>query len=937
MAELKEFHGPNAGYVLEQYERFRQNPGSLDSDWRAFFEEFSPALSTPPAAGGAEDLSPLLAVRELADAIRARGHTAAWLDPLAKEAPVGDPALGTEAYGLSDGVLEQLPASSVGGPAAKGAGSAAGAVTRLRERYAGTTGYEFDHLNDAGERAWLRQAVETGRFQLRLEGDGARRLLARLSEVEGLERYLHRSFPGQKRFSIEGTDVLVPLLDEVIGQAAADGVSRAVMGMAHRGRLNVLAQLLGKPYEELLAGFLDERPESPEEISGDVKYHLGWEGARPGPDGREVQLCMAPNPSHLEVVNPVVTGMARAAQDDTGSSGPPELHPERALSILIHGDAAFPAQGVVTEGLNLSRLSGYTVGGTIHVIANNQIGFTTDPAEGRSTHYASDPAKGFEVPVVHVNADDPEACLSVARLAAAYRARFRKDFMIDLVGYRRWGHNEGDEPAFTQPEMYEAIGDHPTVRAKWAEECVERGVLSREEADALSEEVAERLSEARAAVEDGSADLVAPEISPNGRPGEPQGEDTGVGAASLRGLGEALLRLPGGFTPNQRLAKLLERRRDALGGEGQIDWGHAEALAFASLLAEGVPIRLTGQDTERGTFSHRHSVLHDAETGEQFVPLHHLPQARASCELLNSPLSEAAAVGFEYGYSVWDPDVLVLWEAQFGDFVNSAQVAVDQFLSAGRAKWGQSSGLVLLLPHGYEGQGPEHSSARLERFLQLAAEDNLRVANCTTAAQYFHLLRRQARLLHSDPRPLIVMSPKSLLRHPAAMATLAELSGGRFRPLIPDPEAAERAAGVTRLLLCSGKVYVDLTADDPPKEAERVALVRIEELYPLPEDDLEKTVNGFPNLGEIVWVQEEPANMGAWRYLEPRLRELAGDLRVRYLGRPQRASPAEGDHKRHQKEQRRLVAEAWSNPPAGRGKRSRAPAARAKTGASGRD
>jgi len=933
MSDLREFHGPNAGYVLELYERYRQDPGAVDPGWAEYFRSLPPsalaaadapastAASAAPAAAGV-DLEAVLAAHELAEAIRARGHTAARLSPLGGD-PTPDPALRPEHHGLSEAALESLPATVVRGPAGAGARSAGEAIRKLREIYAATSGWEFDHVQDAEERGWLLDAVEQGRYRVPLDGDRGKALLERLAHVEGFERYLHKAFFGQKRFSIEGTDMLVPVLDEIIESAEAAGTREVVIGMAHRGRLNVLTHVLGKPYAKMLEGFAGAKAgsEPPTELkapdmsggtSGDVKYHMGWRGGAEGEQG--IRVTLAPNPSHLEFVNPVIVGMARAAQDRTDRPGPPEVEPRRALAVLVHGDAAFPGQGVVAETFNMSRLPGFNVGGTLHVIANNQVGFTTGPHQARSTRYASDLAKGFEVPVVHVNADDPEACLAAARLAQAYRDRFGKDFVIDLVGYRRWGHNEGDEPSFTQPVMYDEIRSHPTVRERWAERLVADGALTREEADAIAQAVLDRLSATHEAL---GTEGAAP--SGNGRPASTGAEagpiETAVPAERLVEYNEALLHWPEGFTPNARLAKLLERRRQVMGPEGGIDWGHAETLAFASLLAEGTPVRLTGQDVGRGTFSHRHQVLHDARTDAEHTPLAALPAARASFEIHNSPLSEMAVVGFEYGYSVADPQVLVLWEAQFGDFVNGAQVIIDQFLAASRAKWGQTSGLVLLLPHGYEGQGPEHSSARLERFLQLAAEDNLRVVNCTTSAQYFHLLRRQAALLSRDPRPLVVMSPKSLLRHPLAASRLEELAGGRFRPVLPDETLAGREGEVTRLLLCSGKVYVDLVAGGAREAARDVALVRVEELYPFPAEEITAVVGGLPALRELVWVQEEPRNMGAWSFVEPRLRALAGERPVHYAGRPERASPAEGSLDRHSAEQARIVEAAWTGAP----------------------
>ncbi|MBA3968664.1 MAG: 2-oxoglutarate dehydrogenase E1 component, partial [Gemmatimonadetes bacterium] len=886
MADLRQFHGPNAGYVLDAFERFTHDPESVDETWRAYFADFTPTEPAAPVAGGAT-VEQALAARSLAEAIRTRGHTAARVNPL-RPPPNPDPMLRPESHGT--GESEE--------------------TRRLREVYCGTAGYEFEHIFSAEERAWLRDAVESRRFAPPLSAEGKRALLARLSEVEGFEKFLHKAFFGQKRFSIEGTDMLVPMLDEAI---QVGGAAEVVIGMAHRGRLNVLTHVLGKPYSTMIGGFQgtakpDPVPADPEALgpSGDVKYHMGWRRKE-----ESVSVTLAPNPSHLEFVNPVVIGMARAAQDDTGHAGAPTLDPARALPVLVHGDTAFPGQGVVAETFNLSRVPGYQVGGTLHIIANNQIGFTTDPEESRSTRYSSDLAKGFEVPVVHVNADDPEACLAAVRLACAYRSEFGKDFLIDLIGYRRWGHNEGDVPGFTQPRLYEIITSHPTAREQWARTLADQGVVEPAKAEAMLKAVYDRMSEAQAGLAAGVA--THPPSANGARPDAPP--ETGVDADALTQINEALLGRPEGWTPNAQLEKLLQRRREAL-QEGKIDWGHAETLAFASLLYDGIPVRLTGQDAERGTFSHRHLVLHDPTTGAKLNPLQALTDTRATFEVHNSTLSEMAVVGFEYGYSVADPDVLVLWEAQFGDFVNGAQVIIDQFLSAGEQKWGQRAGLVMLLPHGFEGQGPEHSSARLERFLQLAAEDNWRVANCTTSAQYFHLLRRQAALLQTDPRPLIVMSPKSLLRHPMAASGLEQLAHGRFQPVLGDESASERAGAITRLLLCSGKVYVDLAVADARAEAANVALVRVEELYPFPADALSEMIASFPALQEILWVQEEPRNMGAWSFVDPHLRTLAGDrLQIGYAGRPERASPAVGSSERHKLEQERIVAQAWGSAP----------------------
>jgi 2-oxoglutarate dehydrogenase E1 component len=944
MSDLSLFYGPNAGYVLELYERFQKDPNSVDADTRAFFEHWDPesallmdstassarlvqSLPIEPVAEERIDVARVTAAARLARFIRQRGHLGADIDPLGLTPPQ-DPGLELDTHGLHARDLALLPSSVVGGPIADETQNALDAIAKLRQVYSGSIGYEDEHLQIAVERYWLRDAAESGRFFDDFDADRKRDILERLTEVEVFERYLHNTFVTAKRFSIEGNDMLVPMLDEIIRSAAATGMHEVVLGMAHRGRLNVLAHILGKPYEVILAEFDNSKRDEGASVSGkgsrgysgDVKYHLGFRRRYRESGVQEMPLTLVPNPSHLEYVNPVVEGHARAAQEDRSQKGEPNQDARASLPLLIHGDAAFPGQGIVAETLNLSQLSGYRTDGTIHIIVNNQIGFTTLPGDARSTLYASDLAKGFEIPIVHVNADDPVACIAAARMAHAYREHFRKDFLIDLIGYRRYGHNEGDEPTFTQPRMYEIIATHPTVREKWAKELEKQGIVSREEATELVTAVTERLKAARSGA---SKDTASNPVETLGRSVRIRPADTGVPTERLTEYNAALFTVPEGFRANPRLEKsVLSRRQEALTVERGIDWGHAETLAFASILAEGTPIRLTGQDSERGTFGQRNLVLHDTVTGDRHVPLQQLPAARAAFAVYNSPLSENAVLGFEYGYSMHAPGVLVLWESQFGDFANSAQVITDQFLVSGHAKWRQIPSLVLLLPHGYEGQGPEHSSARLERFLQLAANDNVRIVNCTTAAQYFHLLRRQAALLEADPRPLIVMTPKSLLRHRGAGASLADLTQGAFQTVIDDAEARERADQVTRLILCSGKVAMDLryepngTPREAYTQAERVAVVRVEQLYPFPTEELRAVIDGYPNLREVVWLQEEPRNMGAWTFMEPRLRELVewrGD--IRYVGRPESASPAEGSMARHAVEQVRILKAALAEAP----------------------
>ncbi|HET7478436.1 MAG TPA: 2-oxoglutarate dehydrogenase E1 component [Rubrobacteraceae bacterium] len=930
MANLseREFFGPNLGYVLELYERYREDPGSVDESAREFFETWSPPRPGAGIAGTNGQVVPEVDVEKAVGAskhvrhIRDFGHRAAQLDPLGSEPP-GDPTLNPEFYRISDEDLETLPELIIGGPIAERTSNAREAVEELRKLYCNTTGYDFGHVHDPDERFWLREAVESGRFAKRMEGEEAKRLLQRITRVDAFEKFLHKTFLGQKRFSVEGNDMVVPMLNRLIRSAADVGTPVVTLGMAHRGRLNVLAHVMDKSYSKIFGEF--QQPDKGEQASaagspggawvGDVKYHLGIRGFHldDAEADEEVLINLAPNPSHLEHVNPVVEGMARAAQEERSEAGPPRLDVEAALPIILHGDAAFPAEGVSAETLNLSRLPGYKTGGTIHIITNNQIGFTTERQDARSTTYASDLAKGFEIPVVHVNADDPEACLAVTRMAHAYREEFDKDFMIDLVGYRRFGHNEGDEPAYTQPLMYETIRNHPTVRELWAKELERRGVIEEGEADAMFEEIMADMAEVQKNPDEG---LTEEDVFTD-EPYTPLAEipETAVPAERLAELNKALLERPEGFTPNSKLERLMRKSRGELNGSDSsagIDWAHAETLAFASLLEDGTPIRITGQDTERGTFSQRHAVLYDAKTDERYVPLQNIPQAKSSFSIYNSPLSEIAVIGFEYGYSVSSEDTLVLWEAQYGDFANVGQPMIDQFIVSGQAKWGQTSGLVMLLPHGYEGQGPEHSSARLERYLQLAANENVRIANLTTAAQYFHILRAQA-ALKNQKRPLIIMAPKSLLRHPMAASKLEDLSEDSFHPVLDDAEARERAESVERLILCTGKIFTELAGSEYREEAVDTAIARIELLYPFPEERVRDLLDGYPNLREILWVQEEPKNMGAWSFVEPRLRDIADELPILYVGKPGRPSPAQGSAKFHKQEHAEIIRMAFES------------------------
>jgi 2-oxoglutarate dehydrogenase E1 component len=730
---------------------------------------------------------------------------------------------------------------------------------------------------------------------------------------------MHKAYLGQHQFSIEGVDMTVPMLDEMIRLAAAAGAEEVVVGMAHRGRLNVLAHNLGRPYETIFAEFegastLDAVTTTHQGGTGDVKYHLGTQGSFELADGHAIRVNLESNPSHLEFVAPVVVGATRAAQAIT--DGPLlRQNTDGALAIVIHGDAAFPGQGVVAETLNLQALDGYSVGGALHLITNNQIGFTTEPDEGRSTRWASDLAKGFDVPIIHVNADDVAACIAAVRLAFAYRQEFGHDALIDLIGYRRFGHNESDEPAYTQPEMYATIKAHKRVSELWAAALIERGVVTapdvEREQQAVWDDLTERHQQLKARIAKAKDAGVHEHPAAEYELDRTRSPDvvTAAPEALLRSVNEDLLRVDDDFTVHPKLAKQLERRTTALDdGAPAIDWAHAEALALGSLLAEGKPIRMTGQDTERGTFSQRHLVLHDAKTGRRYCPIQHTRTATAPFELHNSPLSETGCLGFEYGYSQESPQTLVLWEAQFGDFANGAQVIIDQFIASGLAKWGETSSLTLLLPHGYEGSGPEHSSARLERFLSLAAEGNLRVANPTTPAQYFHLLRRQA--LVSKLRPLVVMTPKSLLRLPQAQSMLADLTTGQFNPVLAEPGVDD--AKVTRLILCTGKIYYDLVGHPDRAGAAQIAVGRVEQLYPFPEQALRDLLERYPNLTEVIWTQEEPRNMGARAHMSQRLRQIMPrkELGFGYIGRPERASPGEGYPAAHAQEQSRIVRTA---------------------------
>jgi len=942
------FDGPNAGYVQDLFEAFTRNPQEVPEAWRKIFSEqvdvllsegillpealqgrggastppsgthveaappprlAAPVASAPAAVGAHDRLLPLIArATGLIQAFRDHGHQLATVDPLGS-APPGHPQLDPSFFGTSLEELSDIPTSLIlpeGGdePLIE-------TLARLHSSYCGNIGYQFEHLEDPVRVRWLWGEVESGRHSEPMPSEDRIRLLRRLTEVEGLEKFLHKTYLGQKRFSIEGNDMLVPMLDEALHEAAKQGGQLGVLGMAHRGRLNVLCHTVDLPYAHLLREF-EGAPQTEGALAmpgtGDVKYHHGARGTLHFPDGQNISVVLAPNPSHLEFVNPVVQGMARALQfQGHGAEDPQDVR--TVVPILIHGDAAFSAEGVVAESLNLARLRGYTVGGVIHIIANNQVGFTTDPHDARSTRYASDVAKGYDIPVVHVNADDPEACLAAVRLAMAYRAQYQDDFVIDLVGYRRHGHNEGDEPSYTQPALYQRIANHRTVRERFASLLIRDGVLTEPEAQAQEEEVLETLRAAQRQVLQEKEVTKEESIFETLSRAEPEGPPpvTAVPLDRLASLNEKALAVPEGFTIHPKLKRQLMRRLDGFGPEMGLEWAHAETLAFGSLLDEGVPVRLSGQDCERGTFSQRHLVFHDYQTGQRVMPLARMGAARF--EVYNSPLSEAGVMGFEYGYSVAAEPDYVLWEGQFGDFVNVAQPIIDQFLAAGREKWGQEANLTLLLPHGYEGQGPEHSSARLERFLQLCGEENLRVAYPTTPAQYFHLLRRQA--LSASKRPLVVMGPKSLLRNPRATSPVQALVEGAFQPILPDPDTVGQEKAITTLILCAGKVFYDLQGAEERAEQKHISIARMEQFYPFPIAELEALVASLPKLKEVVWVQEEPRNMGGLTFVGPRLRAVVpAAIPIRPVSRPDRASTAEGRARDHERNQRRLIWEA---------------------------
>jgi multifunctional 2-oxoglutarate metabolism enzyme len=842
----------------------------------------------------------------LVKAHRTHGHLAAHLDPLGSE-PTGDPALEPETVKLTPELMAAVPAWMM--RVMVPGDTLAEALPHMRQTYCGTIAYEIEHISSHEQRVWLRKQIESGVDRPPLSPEQQLQLFRRLAEVDAFERFLRKTYLGQHTFSIEGLDALVPMLELTISLLAQSGTRKVVLGMAHRGRLNITARIVGRSLGEIIAEF-ESGAYLGGASTGDVKYHYGAEGSYKTASGIDVGIALTHNPSHLEVVDAVVEGRTRALQ--TRREGAKiSQDTEIAVPVLIHGDAAFTGQGVVTETLNLQSLPGYTVGGTLHIIGNNQIGFTTEPDEGRSTRYASDVAKGYDIPIVHVNADDVEACLDAVRLAVSYRETFHRDVLIDLIGYRRFGHNEGDEPAYTQPLMMERIDHHPPVVQLYGAELVQRGLRTTQEVEQEQARAYQQMADAHAeTTKQGGALLDA--AQPSGTMAEASElplAQTQVPLPELVELDRELVTLPPGFNFNPKLTRQLAQRARAFEAGGRVTWAQAEALALASLLTEGVSSRLTGQDTVRGTFSQRHLMLTDVKTGEHYAPIQHLPGAKAAIELYNSPLSEMGALGFEYGYGITDRNALVLWEAQYGDFFNNAQVVIDQFVVAGQAKWNQESRLTLLLPHGYEGSGPEHSSARIERFLELSAEGNIRVAYPSTAAQYFHILRLQA--LAKERRPLVLFTPKSGLRLASVWSSPEELAQGQFQPVLDDPTADHTE--VRRLLISTGKISYELAARREQLGATGVAVARLELLYPLPEAQLGRLLASYPALAEVIWVQEEPRNMGAFSFVAQRLPEmLPAGVGLGYAGRGPRAAPAEGSMRSHLVEQERVLELAFA-------------------------
>ncbi len=923
--------GNNAPFVEELYSRYLDDPGSVELRWQEFFDQlqYTPGPvttdvdhtvvqqefvklahtrrgETRAVSSGtsvAADVSKQVAVLQLINAYRVRGHQKAVLDPLGLQEQGAIAELEPSFHALTEADMDTVfsTGSLVGVPQAK----LREILSHLQATYCGSIGAEYMHITDTIQKRWVQNLLEGSRSKPNYSTQLRRHILRKLIGAEGLEQYLHTKYVGQKRFSLEGSESLIPLLDELVWRAGSQNVKECVVGMAHRGRLNVLVNIMGKNPAHLFQEF-EGVCDLTRSTCGDVKYHQGFSFDMKTPGG-DVHLALAFNPSHLEIVNPVVEGSVRARQHRRR-----DLDGSQVLPVLIHGDAAFAGQGVVMETLNMSQARGYTTGGTVHIIINNQIGFTTsNPLDVRSTMYCTEVARTIQAPIFHVNADDPEAVVFVTQLALDYRQEFKRDVVIDMVCYRRHGHNEADEPAVTQPIMYQAIRSHDTTVKLYSKSLVDEGVISQEEVDGMLDDYRQMLDTGKLVSREQSTDVdleFTVDWTPYQNVHWSQEAVTQLSSERLQQIAEGLTTFPENFELHSRAAKVVNDRKKMAAGDLPVDWGFAENLAYGGLLLDGFPIRLSGQDSGRGTFFHRHAVFHNIKQRESYVPLQHLAEGQAHFRVIDSLLSEEAVLGFEYGYSTASPDSLVIWEAQFGDFANGAQVVIDQFISAGEVKWGRLCGLVMLLPHGYDGQGPEHSSARLERYLQLCACDNMQVVYPTTPAQMFHMMRRQ--VVRPYRKPLIVMSPKSLLRHKLSVSTLDDLSDGKFEEVIDELDAI-KPSQVKRIVVCSGKVYFDLLEKRRELALKDVVVVRVEQLYPFPEERLLEVFGRYKKATEIVWCQEEPKNQGAWYFIHSRLRNLSADRqRIYYAGRPEYAAPAEGLLQSHLAAQAELVMAA---------------------------
>lgn len=915
--------GANLGYVLDLYDIYLNDPSAVPEDLQVLFStikngEANITTNNEGQSNITKGDSTIKRVMRLIDNIRQYGHLLADIYPVNRPKRENVPKLTIEDFNLDKATLESISAGIVSDHFKDIYDNAYEAIVRMEKRYKGPIAFEYTHINNNRERVWLKRRIETP-YKATLNDNQKIELFKNLAHVEGFEKYLHKNFVGAKRFSIEGVDTLVPMLQQTMRIASDEGIQNIQIGMAHRGRLNVLTHVLEKPYEMMISEFMHTDPMKflPEDgsleltsgWSGDVKYHLG--GVKTTQSyGIKQKISLANNPSHLEIISPVVLGKTRANQDTTDKPGSVTTEFIKSMPILIHGDAAYPGQGINFEAMNLGNLDGYSTGGSLHIITNNRIGFTTEPQDGRSTTYSSDVAKGYDVPIMHVNADNVEATIEAIEIAMAFRKEFHKDVVIDLVGYRRYGHNEMDEPSITNPLPYHEIRKHESVEILYGKQLVSDSIISEDEMNNIIDEVQKTLRAAHDKI-DKNDKMDNPEMQRPESLAEPiQNDDSELSFEQLKEINDAMLTYPSNFNVLKKLNKVLEKRKEPFESEdGLVDWAQAEQLAFATITQNGTPIRLTGQDSERGTFSHRHAVLHDPDTGEQYVPLHNVPDQKATFEVRNSPLSEAAVVGFEYGYNVQNKSCMTIWEAQYGDFSNMAQMIFDNFLFSSRAKWGERSGLTLFLPHSFEGQGPEHSSARLERFLQLAGENNSTIVNLSSSSNYFHLLRAQAANLGTQSmRPLVVMSPKSLLRNKTVADPISKFTSGKFEPILPEDHDK---ASVKKVILASGKMFIDLKEYLAKNPNDSILIVAVERLYPFPADEINALLNELPNLENVAWVQEEPKNQGAWSFVYPYLKELTTDkYDLSYHGRIQRSAPAEGDGEIHKLVQNMIIEQS---------------------------